>query len=89
MNKRELYVRLSNQNGINEQLTVAIEELSELTKELTKGIRGHANVMHITEELADVDIVIEQIKQIYRIDDEHIKVFKDFKLKRLEKFYLR
>ena len=34
---------------------VAIEEMSELTKELCKNGRGQENTNHIAEEIADVE----------------------------------
>ena len=45
----------------NLQIVVAIEELSELQKELTKSLRGKANLDNIIEELADTQIMIEQM----------------------------
>ena len=44
------------------QVVVAIEELSELQKELCKTLRGKADIDHITEELADVWIMFQQMK---------------------------
>ena len=43
------------------QATVAIEELSELTKELTKFVRGKGRVISIVEEIGDVQIVLSQL----------------------------
>lgn len=48
---------------------VAIEELSELTKEITKDIRGITNYKNIAEEMADVEIMLEQLKIIYSNKD--------------------
>lgn len=48
---------------------VAIEELSELTKEITKDIRGITNYKNIAEEMADVEIMLEQMKIIYNNKD--------------------
>ncbi|MBR2844669.1 MAG: hypothetical protein IKF00_05600 [Solobacterium sp.] len=43
------------------QTVVAIEELSELIKELTKNIRGKNNHDAIVEEIADVYIMLDQV----------------------------
>lgn len=43
------------------QMVVAIEELSELIKELTKNIRGKNNHDAIVEEIADVYIMLDQV----------------------------
>lgn len=51
--------------GEQMQVIVAIEELSELQKELTKFLRGQADERHINEEMADVEIMLEQLKIIF------------------------
>ena len=45
--------------GPEHQQLVAIEEMSELQKELCKRYRGFENHEHIAEEIADVEIVLE------------------------------
>lgn len=65
------------------QFVVAIEELSELTKELTKNLRGADNVGSIVEEIADVEIVLDQLKLMLFAFDA-VRNVRDFKLKRLE-----
>lgn len=76
--------------GDTMQLTVAIEELSELQKELCKAIRVYNTedvnnyVDNIIEEIADVEIMLSQLKVIFAIRDEEIERVKDFKLTRLE-----
>lgn len=55
------------------QKTVAIEELSELIKELTKDLRGQENKEHIFEEICDVILMIYQLLVIYDFNDENIK----------------
>lgn len=51
--------------GERMQVIVAIEELSELQKELTKFLRGQADEKHINEEMADVEIMLEQLKLMF------------------------
>ena len=48
------------------QTVVAIEEMSELQKELTKFLRGNGKKKHLTEEVADALIMITQIQIIYQ-----------------------
>lgn len=48
------------------QQLVAIEEMSELQKELCKRYRGFDNQEHIAEEIADVEIVLEQLTMMFR-----------------------
>lgn len=83
-----IYDAIINKNGWKHQYTVAIEELAELTKELTKAIRDKASVMHICEEIADVEICLAQIKRTLPRSNEQVKLFKDYKLKRLEVLYI-
>lgn len=81
MNK-ELYKQVCDKYGADAQLNVAIEELSELIKEICKHKRGQDNLDAIAEELADVEIMCEQLRFIfgfeYRVDE-----WKKFKINRL------
>ena len=54
--------------GTDIQLTVAIEELSELTKEICKSRRGSNNKSELLEEIADCYIILEELQIIYNID---------------------
>ena len=68
--------------GVVSQKIMVIEEMSELTKELCKELRDRGNVESIADELADVEITLAQIKQIYNIH-EMVEEHKNFKLNRL------
>ena len=48
--------------GLEKQMIKCIEELSELQKELCKHSLGQGSIDHITEEIADVEIMLEQMK---------------------------
>lgn len=50
----QLYKKLMLTFGEDNQIIVAIEELAELQKELTKWIRGKGHICNIAEEIADV-----------------------------------
>lgn len=78
----ELYYQVLKKYGSDAQLTVAIEELSELIKELCKYKRGFNNQSHIAEEVADVEIVIEQIKLIFKLSKD-VERWKALKIVRL------
>ena len=71
--------------GKDMQLTVAIEEFSELTKEICKSKRGADNIDNIIEELADCYIMLSQVRIIYGITDDELWAKRVEKLKRLEK----
>ena len=74
MNKeyREIIYRKAFERfGKVNQITVAIEEMSELTKELCKNLfRGAENHKALIEEIADVTIMLEQLRLIYEANDE-------------------
>lgn len=54
-----------NHYGIFLQKLVAIEEMAELTKEIVKSFRGEKNRKNIVEEIADVEIMMQQLSLIH------------------------
>lgn len=70
--------------GANIQATICMEECAELIQCISKEIRGKSNIDHLTEEMADVCICIEALKQIYGISDEQLQTWINFKQKRIE-----
>ncbi len=61
--------------GTNEQMIVWMEECSELVQAVSKVHRTGLNYVtkdHLVEEIADVLICIEQMKEIYDITDDNI-----------------
>lgn len=69
------------------QLIIAIEEFAELQKELTKYLRYGDNQTLILEEIADVEIMIEQLK-IKFDNNNDVERIKNFKIKKLEKLLI-
>ena len=51
--------------GKEHQLIICMEEMAELTKELSKNLRGHNNLQEIAEEVADVEIMLNQLHVIF------------------------
>ena len=70
--------------GADLQLTVAIEEFSELIKEICKSKRGENNIDNITEEIADCYIMLKQVEIIFDIDHNDIIIDMKNKIHRLE-----
>lgn len=58
--------------GAEAQLNVAIEEMSELTKEICKSFRGKNNRKEIVEETGDVLLMLENIVEIFGIDETEL-----------------
>lgn len=61
----EIYRRAFDTYGRLAQMLVCMEEMAELQKELCKNTRGADNVEHIAEELADVQIMTEQMSLLF------------------------
>ena len=71
--------------GADMQLNVAIEEFSELTKEICKHKRGVDNTKAIIEEMADCYIMLEQMQMIFGLGSTVIADAMDKKIDRLKK----
>lgn len=85
MNRNELYQEALKRWGEGSQSMMAIEEMSELTKELSKTLRFGISktIENVTEEIADVEIMLAQLKAMYKISEDDIETCKKYKLKRL------
>lgn len=70
--EEEVFREAIKQYGEANQLVVLFEEMSELQKEVCKSFRFErvTRKRYIAEELADVEIMLEQAKMIYGIDDD-------------------
>lgn len=53
--------------GTQLQSIVALEELSELQKEICKMQRGCGNAEHLAEEIADVQIMLWQLTMMHNL----------------------
>ena len=66
-----------------DQVLQAVEEMSELTKELIKNInRNKENEAEIILEIADVQIMLMQLIEIYKIDGNKLLGAMEYKLLR-------
>lgn len=90
--RKELYNKAYHNYGKINQTIKAIEEMSELQKELSKAVQRMfenktiENISQIVEELADVEIMVEQL-QFNFLEGKHdnkIEYVKQFKLNRLK-----
>jgi len=81
----ELYKKALKLWGYEFQLIMFAEEFSELFKELSKTLRGKGNgVKAISEEFADVYIMLEQMEIAFNINKKSIRNMRAMKLGRLE-----
>ena len=65
----EVYKEALKQNGMKGQMIVALEEMSEIQKEICKMLRGKGNLDHLAEEIADATIMLEQLRLMHYIND--------------------
>lgn len=84
MDEQEIYKSAIEKYGANHQMMMAIEEMAELTKELCKNMRGRKNKEQIAEEIADVQIMLEQMKILFDCETA-VCFYQDEKLQRLQK----
>ena len=70
--------------GEKAQKLMAIEEMSELTKEICKDFRGKLNREHLIEEIVDVIITVDQLMMMYEISGDEIEQMRERKFERLK-----
>ena len=77
--------------GVENQIIKTVEELSELSQALCKFLSKSKTesdryiVDNICEEIADVEIMLEQCKMIFYESENKINDYKKKKIKRLER----
>ena len=84
MTYQEIFNKAISTYGEKAQKLMAIEEMSELTKEICKDFRGKLDREHLIEEVADVLITLEQLTIIYEISDKEIMLMLEKKIERLK-----
>ena len=65
MTKDEILKSAIARYGKTVQMIIAMEEMAELTKELSKFLRGAHNEDAIAEEIADVRIMLDQLEIMF------------------------
>lgn len=83
-NAESIYKRAIEKFGVGAQIGMVFEEMSELQKELCKYMRGKKNIQEIAEEMADVEIMLGQMKVLFGVD-QAVDEEKERKIRRLEK----
>lgn len=67
----------------NTCLLIASEECAELIQAIQKAQRGKLNRENLIEEIADVIICIDWVKEIFAIQDEELNTWVNFKKNRV------
>lgn len=82
-----IYDKMLKKYGGECQVLMAVEECSELQQAILKFLRDKCSPIEISEEMADVEIMLEQLKVVFNNKDE-VEDFKKQKLIRTAKLYL-
>ena len=82
---KEIVEKTIKHYGKETQSIVVMEECSELIQAISKELRGKSDKKHLAEEMADVYICLELLKQMYEITDSDVQEWIDFKQKRAVK----
>ena len=82
---RSILINAIDTFGVSMQLNIAVEEFSELTKEICKHKRGADNISNIIEEMADCYIMLEQMKMMFGLSSTVIADAVNKKIERLNR----
>ena len=84
MNELSVFQRAIATWGEDAQMKMVLEEMSELQKEICKLWRGKDNRDAIAEEVADVEIMLDQLELMLDIQYQ-VEQYRQKKLRRLQK----
>lgn len=84
IDESEVLQRALDTYGSSLQIAMVFEEMSELQKELCKYLRGRGSFEHIAEEIADVEIMLEQMMMLFCCADD-VRDWRRRKVARLKK----
>lgn len=87
----DFYNKIIAKFGKDNQILKCVEELNELSQALCKissADTGDITFENVVEEIADVEIMLNQIKIILDIPESDIETMKNYKIMRTAKRYL-
>lgn len=82
MDDKTVFTAAIEEYGAYAQSLMLLEEMAELQKEICKHWRGSDNAEQIAEEVADVEIMLAQVKMIFGVA-EKAAAWREAKVKRL------
>ena len=68
---------------------IVMEELAELSQAIAKQLRDKGDMINLLEELADVQLGIYHIQEIFSISDDYLHRAMNVKMKRMENVMIR
>ncbi len=87
MHRQKDIEKIASQYDIKDRVFKLHEEFGEFTQAIHHHLDGKDKLDHVTEEIADVEILLAEIKLILKIDNKEWKDKKiDRQLKRINKW---
>ena len=82
----DVYDKAIEHYGREKQCMMTAEECAELIQALSKALRheGESFIRQVAEEVADVEIMLEQVKRMFGLSSAMVEEYKRIKLARLE-----
>ena len=82
----KIFERAVAELGTDSQIIMALEEMTELSKELLLALwrKKGENVPAVTEEMADVLVAFESVRRVFNISEDEITRICNEKIARLE-----
>lgn len=77
----DIGMRFYEQRG-HENLIIDMEEMAELSQEISKHIRGKGDHFSLLEEMADVQICLYHLQNLYKISNEELNKAINVKISR-------
>lgn len=81
-NNRDILIHNLKIRGEKTQIIKTCEEMSELQTALLHYCNGKDSVKHVTEEIADVLVMIEQLKIIFNVSEKEVEEIMEYKILR-------
>lgn len=82
---KDIILKVLEHFGFNHQKVKAVEELNELQNAILRDLDGRGNYNNIVEEIADVEIMLIELKTMYEIPPSEIEEMKTKKILRLKR----
>ena len=77
----DIGMRFYDQRG-HENLIIDMEEMAELSQEISKYIRGKGDHFSLLEEMADVQVCLYHLQNLFNISDEELNKAVNVKINR-------
>ena len=81
--ERKIFVEALKAYGPSAQEMMLLEEMAELQKEICKTWRGRPNLVAIADEMADVEIMLDQMKLLFQ-NGGLVQQRREYKVDRLQ-----